>query len=1212
MERNVLSRAAEFIKAQRRKKRWTKAVSAMAAVVVFCTTYALILPAITLQAECGKEEHTHSDACYTVETITPQPTMLCSLETLREAGLHEHDDNCYDDEGNLVCGFADFVVHEHDETCYDLDGNLICTLEEIEEHQHDADCYREKRVLVCDQEETDGHRHDDGCYDQVQGDLICTSEEEDHEHSDDCYEWSRELVCDQEETQGHTHSGDCYETERVLDCDKPEVELHEHDEDCYDDGVLTCGKVQVTEHVHGNACIQPPEGEPYEVRTLTCGKEEHEHVEACYLTEPPVEEPAEGETGEEPEEEIPEDSEQAAPPDVNHVVPDIGEARTASFAYENDGLILNLKVTGVLCLPGEESGEDSQEMTEEPVESASGAVETTEEEPDQGTEPIQDAEPLPEEPAQTDPWDQVELSVTELDRTTETFNRILAFAQEHGGNDELYDIRAVEVHFLYEGVELDTSGWEITAEVTLTDQMMTPPAVNPYAASEEADVLQPMAVMSARTMSEEDSSEADAKTDAEPSAPIQVESGEAAPEAEAGVVVSLFQETEEEVTQLDSVLLQEGEETPALRVTMQSNVLAVSTATTANPKFTVQYYAYLDIADTTGSNPLKIIDTSERELPQNGTVPKIKDLFLSDTGNGKYQVATTKQLCEVYAARNCEYIKNPNLAYFNSLYENGNYELKAIWILKESGNETSTDQTDWKVYGPGIHFTNREASVNDTTVLITDETVIRLVFDTTSAGYTNAVNFYDYDITDDGTHTAQQGINTDSNYTQGDTNGTKLAFGNDNTGMGLSRLQWNGNQLNMYNSKAKGSAVDGYKGCTFGLTTGLSEGKIQYASGVTAPKLFNEGNTHGKTSYDNRQYSLQFERVGDTYTLSAVNGAGLTGLQYFNHPSYGETTYESIWTNNFWPMDSVKNMDPHTGAFDGENRVRYTLSDGKTQLYPKSDDGLAHNNMFGMQYAVQFTLTEDYTGPLEYYFFGDDDMWVFLDNRLVCDIGGVHSSVGEYVNLWDYVAKGSSGTHTLTFFYTERGLSGSTCYMQFTLPSVSSITPEQNTGVLRVEKTVDGPDTGDQEFRFEIKFTDQGGNTLPDDYSYTRYKDDGSIVKQDVIIFNGGSFELKAGEYVEINYLPIGTQYTITERAEDGYSTTVSVNDLITAGGTATGTIQLGKCNRVKYVNKTSYVLPSTGGPGTHWYTLGGLCLMAGALWLYKNPRGKRGRDSLQ
>ena len=78
-------------------------------------------------------------------------------------------------------------------------------------------------------------------------------------------------------------------------------------------------------------------------------------------------------------------------------------------------------------------------------------------------------------------------------------------------------------------------------------------------------------------------------------------------------------------------------------------------------------------------------------------------------------------------------------------------------------------------------------------------------------------------------------------------------------------------------------------------------------------------------------------------------------------------------------------------------------------------------------------------------------MWVFLtdpdrNSQLVCDIGGVHSSVGEYVDLWDYINKGSEGEYILTFFYTERGLSGSTCWMQFTLPSCPPSPPARAPG----------------------------------------------------------------------------------------------------------------------------------------------------------------------
>lgn len=69
--------------------RWMKAVSVMACIVVFCTTYALILPAITMSAQdanCGIEEHTHAGECYDEEG-----NLICSLQE------HEHTLACYSD-----------------------------------------------------------------------------------------------------------------------------------------------------------------------------------------------------------------------------------------------------------------------------------------------------------------------------------------------------------------------------------------------------------------------------------------------------------------------------------------------------------------------------------------------------------------------------------------------------------------------------------------------------------------------------------------------------------------------------------------------------------------------------------------------------------------------------------------------------------------------------------------------------------------------------------------------------------------------------------------------------------------------------------------------------------------------------------------------------------------------------------------------------------
>ena len=77
-----------------KRRRWRRAVSVLACAVVFCTTYALILPAITLSAEpkCGLEEHTHTEDCYETRLVCGQAEGAARRPLIpRSAGKDAHD-----------------------------------------------------------------------------------------------------------------------------------------------------------------------------------------------------------------------------------------------------------------------------------------------------------------------------------------------------------------------------------------------------------------------------------------------------------------------------------------------------------------------------------------------------------------------------------------------------------------------------------------------------------------------------------------------------------------------------------------------------------------------------------------------------------------------------------------------------------------------------------------------------------------------------------------------------------------------------------------------------------------------------------------------------------------------------------------------------------------------------------------------------------------
>lgn len=304
MKYDVLRDAEKYTKVHKRKRLRHRVVTVLAGVVVFCTTYALILPAITLEKQCDIPEHTHTDACYAQVTSVEKRVPVCSAKTLE---IHRHTADCYDADGNPTCGYADFVVHSHDSRCYDETGNLWCPLPEIEAHRHTAGCYALPEE----------HTHAEGCYTSVRGNLVCgehvhtdacytetavlacgLEESEEHQHDESCYKTSRELTCGID--SDHSHTDACYEWEQVLSCDlptdsaedaqpvlvctKPEIVLHRHTPDCFDaDGKLICGQTQILEHRHSDACFETV-AEPVDTGTLTCADTAHVHTARCYGT----------------------------------------------------------------------------------------------------------------------------------------------------------------------------------------------------------------------------------------------------------------------------------------------------------------------------------------------------------------------------------------------------------------------------------------------------------------------------------------------------------------------------------------------------------------------------------------------------------------------------------------------------------------------------------------------------------------------------------------------------------------------------------------------------------------------------------------------------------------------------------------------------------------------------------------------------------------
>lgn len=437
----------------------------------------------------------------------------------------------------------------------------------------------------------------------------------------------------------------------------------------------------------------------------------------------------------------------------------------------------------------------------------------------------------------------------------------------------------------------------------------------------------------------------------------------------------------------------------------------------------------------------------------------------------------------------------------NSAPVSENYEITKVWVLddvkpeemQELNGETWSEKFTGDSKRFHVYLVNDEAdivhdsSINDVT--LTKNSVIRFWYKSIEkASKKYDVIFYDYDITD-GVHEHngkkyldgnRKGINSDENYLSEANQKNKLYVGQRSGGNTSEGQSYNGSGI--ANQKLDGASINGANGSSpaaqenamargtgnvaKGIVTGLDQnGNLQFSSEVNAPQnLFSSGT--GSTEY--KGYKLGFMQNGDTYTLQYVYGAdgeAVTGdlTKFVHRPSYKNRYI--LYANEFWPLDMVPEKsdtspvgrtDPLFGAKDYAYELLYkgqyggfTGNGGNDNKMPGAENDFPygsgavkpnHNWYFGMTYQVDFTIG-DYTGPMEYYFRGDDDFWLFVDGQLIVDLGGIHPASSESVDLREAmkntpgINQDTNAPHTLKVFFMERGASGSCCYMQFTLPN---------------------------------------------------------------------------------------------------------------------------------------------------------------------------------